>query len=99
MDTTALAQPFKVLTSPESGLTDSITAQMKSVDQLSVFVDEYRKILQGEALSNSTEPSPDTGPLAPLDKPADTSGSGAAPTPPKANDQTAGQPPAQAPVQ
>ncbi len=90
MDTTPLAQPFKILTSPDSGLTESITAQKDSVDQLGAFVDEYRKILQSEALSGSTEPATDTGPLAPLDKPADTSGSDAPATP--ANDQTAGQP-------
>jgi hypothetical protein len=89
MDTTALAQPFRVLTSPDSGLTESIAAQMKSVDQLGVFVEEYRKLLQAQALSGSTEPATDTGPLAPLDKPADTSGSG---VPAPANDQTAGQP-------
>jgi hypothetical protein len=94
MDTTALAQPFKVLTSPDSGLSESITAQMKSVDQLGVFVEEYRKILQAQALSTGTEPATDTGPLAPLDKPADTSGE--APAPPPANDQTAGQPAAPA---
>ncbi|GAB2175276.1 tetratricopeptide repeat protein [Dongia sp. agr-C8] len=90
MDTTALAKPFRVLTSPDSGLTESITAQMKSVDQLGVFVEEYRKILQAEALSTATEPATDTGPLAPLDQPKDSSGSGAPATP--APDQTAGQP-------
>ena len=91
MATTPLAQPFKILTSPDSGLTESITAQKDSVDQLGAFIDEYRKILQSEALSSSTEPAMDTGPMAPLDKPADTSGSGApAPVPP-GNDQTAGQ--------
>ncbi len=92
MDTTPLAKPFQILTSPDSGLTESITAQKDSVDQLGAFVDEYRKILQSEALSGSTEPATDTGPLAPLDKPADTSGSEAPATP--ANDQTASQPPA-----
>jgi hypothetical protein len=91
MDTTALAQPFKVLTAPESGLTESITAQNESVKQLGAFVDEYRKILQAEAFSGSTEPASDTGPMAPLDKPADTSGSGT-PTPAPTSDQTAGQP-------
>jgi hypothetical protein len=95
MDTTPLAQPFKVLTSPDSGLTDSIEAQKKSVDQLGAFVDEYRKILQAEALSGATEPAPDTGPLAPLDKPAEPSGSTAPAAPtsaPAGNDQTAAQP-------
>ncbi|WP_395017857.1 hypothetical protein [Dongia sp.] len=93
MDTTMLAKPFRVLTSPDSGLTESITAQMKSVDQLGVFVEEYRKILQAEALSTATEPATDMGPMAPLDKPAETSGSGAPATQaPTAPDQTAGQP-------
>jgi hypothetical protein len=93
MDTTALAQPFKVLTSPDS-LPDSFAEQGKSVDQLGVFVAEYRKILQSRALSGNTEPATDTGPMAPLDAPADTSGSTgpAAPAAPTANDQTAGQP-------
>jgi hypothetical protein len=95
MDTTPLAPLFKVLSEPDSGLTESITAQQASVDQFGVFVDEYRKLLQTEALSSSTEPATDTGPLAPLDKPADTSGSGA-PTTPPANAQTAGQPAAPA---
>jgi hypothetical protein len=89
METTALAQPFKVLTSPDSGLTESIDAQMKSVDQLGVFVEEYRKLLQAQALSGSTEPARDTGPLAPLDKPEDTSGSD---RPAATSDQTASQP-------
>ena len=89
MDTTALAQPFKVLTSPDSLLSDSIAAQQKSVDQLGVFVEEYRKILQSQALSRDTEPRMDTGPLAPLDKPEDKSGSD---KPAAAPDQTAGQP-------
>lgn len=92
MATTALAQPFKILTAPDSGLTESITAQKESVDQLGAFVAEYRKILQSEALSGSTEPTTDTGPLAPLDKPAETSGSGAPASATPANDQTAGQP-------
>ncbi|MDQ7247311.1 hypothetical protein [Dongia sedimenti] len=96
MDTTALAQPFRVLTSPDSGLTDSIAAQMKSVDQLGIFVEQYRKILQAQALSGSTEPATDTGPLAPLDKPEETSGSGQMPAPAAqpaaASGQTAGQP-------
>ena len=87
MDTTALAQPFKVLTSPDS-LPDSFAEQGKSVDQLGVFVAEYRKILQSRALSGNTEPATDTGPMAPLDAP-DTSGSG---QPAAGSDQTAGQP-------
>jgi hypothetical protein len=95
MDTSPLAPLFKVLTAPDSGLTESITAQQASVDQFGVFVEEYRKLLQTEALSSSTEPATDTGPLTPLDKPADTSGSEAPATPP-ANDQTAGQPAAPA---
>jgi hypothetical protein len=91
METTALAQPFKVLTSPDS-LPDSFAEQGKKVDDLGVFVEEYRKILQSNALSGSGEPATDTGPLAPLDKPADTSGSGAPATAAPGNDQTAGQP-------
>jgi hypothetical protein len=93
MDTTPLAPLFNVLTQPDSGISDSITAQQASVDQFGVFVEEYRKLLQTEALSGS-EPTTDTGPLAPLDKPADTSGS-TTPAPPSvapAHDQTASQP-------
>jgi hypothetical protein len=89
MDTTPLAPLFKVLTASDSGLSESITAQQASVDQFGVFVEEYRKLLQSEALGASTEPAGDLGPITPLDKPADTSGSGAPATP--AN-QTAGQP-------
>jgi hypothetical protein len=85
MDTTALGDPFKVLTSSDTGLTESITAQMKSVDQLGVFVDQYKQMLQSEALSAPLEPSPDTGPLAPMDKPAGE----ATPTAPQ---QTAAEP-------
>src|SRR5581483_3378704 len=61
MAQSALAQPFQVLTSPDTGLAESITAQMKSVDQLGSFVDEYKKILKSESLSGVTEPNPDTG--------------------------------------
>jgi hypothetical protein len=90
MDTTPLAQPFRVLTSPDSLISDSYAAQKESVDQLGIFVEEYRKILQSEALSTDTEPLTDTGPLAPLDPPAQTPGAnGAAPAP--ATGQTAGQ--------
>jgi hypothetical protein len=92
MKTTPFAQPFQVLTSPDSGLTESIAAQMKSVDQLGTFVEEYRKILQAKSLSGSTEPNPDTGPLAPVDTTppaAPSSGASAAPNPPT---QTAAQP-------
>jgi tetratricopeptide (TPR) repeat protein len=92
MKTTPFAQPFQVLTSPDAGLTDSIAAQMKSVDQLGTFVEEYRKILQAKSLSGATEPNPDTGPLAPTDAaPSAVPGSGAstAPNPPT---QTAAQP-------
>jgi len=88
MDTTPLADPFKVLTSADTGLTESITAQLKSIDQFGVFVDQYKKILQGEALSVPTEPKPDTGPSAPLDPAANPA---AAPSP-AAQPQTAGQP-------
>jgi hypothetical protein len=93
MDTTPLAPLFDVLTQPDSGISDSITAQQASVDQFGVFVEEYRKLLQTEALSG-TAPTPDTGPLAPLDKPADTSGSTTPAAPPAApaHDQTASQP-------
>jgi hypothetical protein len=92
MKTTPFAQPFQVLTSPDSGLTESIDAQMKSVDQLGTFVEEYRKILQAKALSGATEPKPDIGPLAPTDAapaPVPGSGASAAPNPPT---QTAAQP-------
>jgi tetratricopeptide (TPR) repeat protein len=95
MDTTPLAPLFKVLSAPDSGFSESITAQRASVDQFGVFVAEYRKLLQSQALSTGTEPAVDTGPLAPLDKPADTSGEAPA-TPAPASDQTAGQPAAAA---
>jgi hypothetical protein len=86
MAQSALAQPFQVLTSPDTGLTESIAAQMKSVDQLGIFVDEYKKILKSESLSGSTEPHPDTGPTVPMENP----NSGAAPSP-AATPQTAEQ--------
>jgi hypothetical protein len=92
MATTPLADPFAVLTSPDSGLTDSIGAQMKSVDQLGVFVDQYKQMLQSEALSAPTEPSPDTGPLAPMDNPAGSSGAAAPATPSQTADQAPAQP-------
>lgn len=79
MAQSALAQPFQVLTSPDTGLAESITAQMKSVDQLGTFVDEYKKILKSDSLSGTTEPNPDTGPTVPMESP----NSGAAPSPGK----------------
>jgi len=98
METTPLADPFKVLTSADAGLTESITAQLKSIDQFGVFVDQYKKILQGQALSVPTEPTPDTGPSAPLD-PSSSANPAAAPSP-ATQPQTAGQPaPQQQPSQ
>jgi hypothetical protein len=91
MAKSALAQPFQVLTSPDTGLAESITAQMNSVDQLGSFVDEYKKILKTESLSGATEPNPDTGPTVPMENP----NSGAAPSPAK-TPQTADQAPPQA---
>ncbi|HVT50155.1 MAG TPA: hypothetical protein VHE77_01215 [Dongiaceae bacterium] len=90
MAQSALAEPFQVLTSPDSGLVESITAQMKSVDQLGSFVDEYKKILKSKSLSRTTEPSPDNGPTVPMESP----NSGAAPLP-GATPQTAEQTPTQ----
>jgi hypothetical protein len=89
MAKSALAQPFQVLTSPDAGLAESITAQMKSVDQLGTFVEEYKKILHSRALSGVPEPSPDTGPTVPMENP----NSGAAPSP-ASTPQTAEQAPA-----
>jgi len=86
MAQSALAQPFQVLTSPDTGLAESIAAQMKSVDQLGSFVDEYKKILKSDSLSAPTEPNPDTGPIVPMENP----NSGAAPSP-SATPQTAEQ--------
>jgi hypothetical protein len=93
MAQSALAQPFQVLTSPDTGLAESITAQMKSVDQLGSFVDEYKKILKTESLSGVAEPNPDTGPIVPMETP----NSGAAPSP-SATPQTAEQSQAQQPT-
>ncbi|MES1150621.1 MAG: hypothetical protein ABUL54_01905, partial [Dongia sp.] len=93
MAQSALAQPFQVLTSPDTGLAESITAQMKSVDQLGSFVDEYKKILKTESLSGVAEPNPDTGPTVPMESP----NSGAAPSP-GATPQTAEQSQAQQPT-
>ncbi len=42
---------FTTLTSPSSSLADSISAAMKSVDQLGAFVDDYRERLKKESLS------------------------------------------------
>jgi hypothetical protein len=95
MATTALADPFNVLTSPDAGLTESITAQMKSVDQLGVFDEQYKKMLHDQSLAGATEPHPDTGPLAPLDKPAASPSGSTQPAPTPAPAQTAQQAPAQ----
>lgn len=45
------ATAFATLTSPSSSLADSISAAMKSVDQLGAFVDDYRAQLKSESLS------------------------------------------------
>ncbi|MBI2254231.1 MAG: hypothetical protein HYU58_06415 [Proteobacteria bacterium] len=50
------ATAFATLTSPSSSLADSISAAMKSVDQLGAFVDDYRERLKKESLS-----APETG--------------------------------------
>ena len=95
MEQSALAEPFKVLTSPDTGLAESITAQMKSVDQLGVFVDEYNKLLKAQSLSGATEPAPDLGPTAPtsVPPPGATSGGGPSPnTAPQTAEQTPPQP-------
>jgi hypothetical protein len=99
MKTTPFAQPFQVLTSPDSGLTESIAAQMKSVDQLGTFVEEYRKILQAKSLSGSTEPDPDTGPLAPVDAAPPTAPPPQTAQEPAANPPAANQPAANQPGQ
>lgn len=52
------ATAFETLTSPTSSLADSITAAMKSVDQLGAFVDDYRDRLKRESLS-APETAPD----------------------------------------
>ncbi len=57
------ATAFETLTSPSSSLADSITAAMKSVDQLGAFVDDYRDRLKKESLS-APETAPDAAPPA-----------------------------------
>jgi len=47
----AYATAFATLTSPSSSLAESISAAMKSVDQLGAFVDDYRERLKKESLS------------------------------------------------
>ncbi|WP_374652645.1 tetratricopeptide repeat protein [Dongia sp.] len=51
MATGPYATAFQTLTSPSSSLSDSISAAMKSVDQLGAFVDDYRERLKKESLS------------------------------------------------
>jgi hypothetical protein len=55
------ATAFATLTSPSSSLADSISAAMKSVDQLGAFVDDYRERLKKESLS-APETEPDSAP-------------------------------------
>lgn len=45
------AKQFELLTSPDSGLSDSISAELASVGQMETFVDEYRKLLQAKSLT------------------------------------------------
>ncbi|MET1028834.1 MAG: hypothetical protein ABWY00_16815, partial [Dongiaceae bacterium] len=51
MAQTDLAKTFAMLTSPGNGLTDSVGAEMASVDQINSFVDEYRSLLRQASLS------------------------------------------------
>ena len=55
------ATAFATLTSPSSSLSDSISAAMKSVDQLGSFVDDYRERLKQQSLS-APETEPDAAP-------------------------------------
>ncbi|WP_374377191.1 hypothetical protein [Dongia sp.] len=57
------ATAFATLTSPSSNLSDSISAAMKSVDQLGAFVDDYRERLKQQSLS-APETAPDAAPPA-----------------------------------
>ena len=51
MAQTDLSKTFAMLTSPGNGLTDSVSAEMASVDQINSFVDEYRNLLRQASLS------------------------------------------------
>ncbi len=51
MEKSPYATAFATLTSPSSSLADSISAAMKSVDQLGAFVDDYRERLKNQSLS------------------------------------------------
>lgn len=45
------AKQFEMLTSPDNGLSESISAELASVGQMETFVDEYRKQLQAKSLT------------------------------------------------
>ena len=51
MAASPFAKQFEMLTSPDSGLSDSISAELASVGQMETFVDEYRKQLQAKSLT------------------------------------------------
>ena len=51
MAASPFAKQFEMLTSPDNGLSDSITAELASIGQMETFVDEYRKQLQAQSLT------------------------------------------------
>ncbi len=51
MAASPFAKQFEMLTSPDNGLSDSITAELASIGQMETFVDEYRKQLQAKSLT------------------------------------------------
>jgi hypothetical protein len=53
MAATDQAQGFAMLTAPDNGLVESVSAEMQSVDQIQTFVDEYRRHLETASLGGS----------------------------------------------
>jgi hypothetical protein len=51
MATTDQAKAFDMLTSPDNGLIESVTAEMTSVERIDAFVTEYREKLKAASLS------------------------------------------------
>ncbi len=47
------ARGFAMLTAPDGGLVESVSAEMRSVDQIQTFVDDYRQRLEKTSLGGS----------------------------------------------
>ena len=51
MDGTDQAKAFAMLTAPDNGLVESVSAEMSSVDRIDAFVTDYRERLKKASLS------------------------------------------------